>query len=40
VVFPIEFLSKVRQEDSLILNITFTPRHDVSVILDDIGIIH
>ncbi|QFU04317.1 Alpha/beta hydrolase family protein [Pseudoalteromonas sp. THAF3] len=40
VVFPIEFLSEVKQEDSLVLNITFTPRHDVSVILDDIGIIH
>ena len=36
---PIEFLSKVKQEDSLVLYITFTPSHDVSVLLDDIGII-
>lgn len=39
VVFPIEFLSEVKQDDSLVLNIIFTPSHDVSVILDDIGII-
>lgn len=39
VVVPIEFLSEVKQEDSLVLNITFTPGHDVSVILDDIGIL-
>lgn len=38
-VFPIEFLSEVKQEDSVVLKITFTPSHDVSVILDDIGII-
>ncbi|MCW8092789.1 alpha/beta hydrolase family protein [Alteromonas sp. ASW11-130] len=39
VVFPIEFLTEIKQEDSLVLRITFIPSHDMSVILDDIGII-
>ena len=39
VFFPIEFLSEVKQEDSLVLYITFTTSHDASVLLDDIGII-
>jgi hypothetical protein len=27
------------EEESLVLNITFTPNHDISVILDEIGIL-
>jgi|TARA_Y100001973_G_C5203342_1_gene339513 dienelactone hydrolase len=40
VVFPLELLAEIKEEDSLVLNITFKPTHNISVILDDIGIIH
>lgn len=38
ITLPIQFNKKINEEDNLALNIIFTPKHDVSIMLDDIGV--
>lgn len=40
VVFPIELIAEYNNTDEIILNISFTPNQNMTIILDDIGIAH